>query len=89
MRIAIALFVATALPCRAADPATVEFFESKIRPVLVEQCYSCHAGKKTSGELSLETKATILKGVRTVPPSSPASRPTASSSRRSAAARAT
>ena len=32
-------------PLRAAepDPKGVEFFESKIRPVLVEQCYKCHS----------------------------------------------
>ena len=33
-----------AVTARAADPKT-EFFETKIRPVLVEQCLSCHGEK--------------------------------------------
>ena len=49
------------------DAAQVEFFEKKIRPVLVEQCYKCHsaearkAGKLRAG-LYLDTKAGMLKG---------------------------
>ena len=39
------------------------FFENKIRPVLVEYCYECHAaGKKIRGGLSLDTKEGLLKG---------------------------
>ncbi|MED6314297.1 MAG: DUF1549 domain-containing protein, partial [Verrucomicrobiota bacterium] len=34
-----------------------EFFEKRVRPLLVAKCYQCHAGTKTSGGLSLETKA--------------------------------
>src|SRR5262249_2947893 len=42
----------------------IEFFEKKIRPVLVEHCYSCHstAAKKTKGELALDSKAALDKG---------------------------
>jgi hypothetical protein len=29
----------------------LEFFESKIRPVLVERCYECHSGQTKPGEL--------------------------------------
>ena len=49
---------------RAADiPANIEFFESKIRPVLVEQCYSCHNSVKTAnGGLALDDRASLLKG---------------------------
>ncbi len=57
----------------AADPAgkptaaAIEFFESKIRPVLVEQCYSCHSGeslekKKLKGGLRLDSAAAIRTG---------------------------
>ena len=35
----------------------VEFFEQHVRPLLVEHCYSCHAGKKRRGGLSLEHRA--------------------------------
>ena len=39
-----------------------EFFEKQVRPLLVAKCYQCHAGKKQSGGLSLETKAGWAKG---------------------------
>lgn len=35
--------------------ADVEFFEKQVRPLLVKRCYSCHAGTKARGGLSLET----------------------------------
>ena len=41
----------------------VEFFEKKIRPLLVENCYACHSAKTTaSGGLKLDTKESVLKG---------------------------
>ncbi|MFO0864510.1 MAG: DUF1553 domain-containing protein [Gemmataceae bacterium] len=49
------------------DPKHVEFFESKIRPVLVEQCYSCHSAeaKKVKGKLLLDTRDAMSKGGET------------------------
>src|SRR6266567_6499337 len=50
---------------RAQIPADqVEFFEKKIRPVLVEKCYACHSTKTAQpmGGLRLDTR----DGVRTV-----------------------
>ncbi len=46
------------------DPAGIEFFEAKIRPILVEQCYKCHGEKseKIRGGLLLDSKAGVLKG---------------------------
>lgn len=40
------------------------FFENKIRPVLVEHCYSCHslAEGEASGELLLDSAATFRRG---------------------------
>ncbi|MBI5757263.1 MAG: PSD1 domain-containing protein [Planctomycetales bacterium] len=50
----------------AAPPPTtegLEFFEKRIRPVLVENCYECHsAGKKTKGGLALDTRDATLRG---------------------------
>ncbi len=55
-----------ALPVRAAepDPKGIEFFENKIRPVLVEQCYKCHSVQvgKSKGSLTLDTREAVLKG---------------------------
>jgi cytochrome c553 len=46
------------------DPADVEFFEKKIRPLLVEHCYECHSAKseELQGELLLDTRTGLLKG---------------------------
>jgi hypothetical protein len=47
-----------------ADPRGIEFFEAKIRPVLVERCYSCHSAdaKALRGGLLLDTKQGVLSG---------------------------
>jgi cytochrome c553/mono/diheme cytochrome c family protein len=60
------LVVFFAAPALAADSkptaAAVEFFETKVRPVFVEKCLSCHGDKKQSGGLRLDSKASVLKG---------------------------
>lgn len=47
----------------------VTFFESKIRPVLVKQCYECHSVEsgKSKGGLTLDTKQGIRTGGDTGP----------------------
>ena len=47
--------VGTVAGASEVDPADLEFFESKIRPVLAERCYECHGGdpKKIRGGLVL------------------------------------
>src|SRR4051812_5603897 len=51
---------------RAADPAPdgVEFFEKKIRPLMVENCYKCHSAgaQKLKGGFRLDAKDLALKG---------------------------
>jgi hypothetical protein len=46
------------------DPAGVQFFEAKIRPVLAQHCYECHAArtKRPKGGLRLDSRAGLLKG---------------------------
>ncbi len=67
----LALVVVIGLPAvgTAAGGDGIEFFEKKIRPVLVEHCYKCHsaAAKKDRGGLALDTKAGVLKGGDTGP----------------------
>ena len=50
-------------------PQQTEFFESKIRPVLVEHCYKCHSAEavKVKGGLLLDTRDGVLKGGDTGP----------------------
>ena len=47
-----------------SDLAQLDFFEKKIRPVLVESCYECHSvdAKKVKGGLYLDTADALLKG---------------------------
>jgi hypothetical protein len=42
-----------------ADSAKLAFFESKVRPVLIEHCYECHSAesKKVKGGLLLDSRA--------------------------------
>src|SRR5262249_46542465 len=46
----------------AETPEGVEFFEEKVRPVLVEHCSKCHGGEKVRGNLRLDSRASLLKG---------------------------
>src|SRR5947199_7027431 len=47
-----------------ATPEQLAFFEKSIRPVLVKECYSCHAttAEKVRGGLTLDTRDGIRKG---------------------------
>jgi mono/diheme cytochrome c family protein len=42
----------------------LKFFESKVRPILVANCYGCHSvsGGKAKGGLKLDTRDAMLKG---------------------------
>ena len=41
----------------------LEFFESRIRPVLIEHCYSCHnSTKAAAGSLALDSREGVLRG---------------------------
>ncbi|MFL5341995.1 MAG: DUF1553 domain-containing protein [Gemmataceae bacterium] len=53
----IALTAAT-----AGEPQGLEFFETKVRPLLVEQCQPCHGAQKQKGDLRLDSRPALLKG---------------------------
>src|SRR5205807_2713432 len=58
-----------AAPAAPPDARGVEYFEQNVRPILVEQCYQCHAAdaKKLRGGLLLDTRAGWQKGGDTGP----------------------
>jgi hypothetical protein len=60
-----------AVATHAAEPtkAQIEFFESKIRPVLANNCYKCHStsSEKVKGGLLLDSREALLKGGDTGP----------------------
>lgn len=61
--LALLLFVGSASAC-ADDPAGIEFFEAKIRPVLVQHCYECHSAesKPLKAGLRLDTRESMRQG---------------------------
>ncbi len=48
----------------AASSEGIEFFESKIRPVFIRECYGCHSKKtgQSRGGLQVDTKSGLLLG---------------------------
>jgi len=57
---------------KTPDRKGLDFFESKIRPVLIRHCYQCHSAKAAAtkmlkGGLQLDTRDGILKGGETGP----------------------
>jgi hypothetical protein len=46
---------------QSADAAKIDFFEAKVRPVLVTHCYDCHTDSANGG-LRLDSREALLKG---------------------------
>ncbi|GMW03120.1 MAG: hypothetical protein AMXMBFR84_42560 [Candidatus Hydrogenedentota bacterium] len=46
----------------AFPPEAIEYFETRIRPVLAEHCYSCHGPETQKMGLRLDSRTSILKG---------------------------
>lgn len=71
--LATAFIFAGAVSSFAADgavsPADLQFFESKIRPILIENCYQCHSREadKVRGGLLLDSREGVLHGGSTGP----------------------
>lgn len=44
------------------DPARVEFFEAKVRPLLVANCVGCHGPEKQKAGLRLDSRPSMMRG---------------------------
>src|SRR5262249_56614780 len=44
------------------DPKAIEFFEKQVRPLLADNCLSCHGPMKQRGGLRLDSRAGMMKG---------------------------
>ena len=61
-------FATVSIRVRGGEPdsktqaAREQFFEQNVRPLLAENCYSCHGDKKQKGGLRLDSLEAILKG---------------------------
>lgn len=55
--------------CALSEDANMEFFEKKIRPVLVDYCYKCHSAEtdEPAGGLLVDTRQGIRAGGETGP----------------------
>ena len=74
IRLLLLLITFFLVPVRAAEnekqeaktfsAADLEFFESKVRPILVKRCYECHSAEKADpqGGLRLDSQAAAMKG---------------------------
>ena len=62
--LAVAGWLLTAAVANANDRQGMAFFESKIRPLLVEHCYDCHSQEsgEASGGLRLDNADAMLRG---------------------------
>ena len=62
--IVLALACGRATADATQDKAGLELFETKIRPILAEECFSCHSvkSKPPQSELALDDRAAILHG---------------------------
>jgi Protein of unknown function (DUF1549)/Protein of unknown function (DUF1553)/Planctomycete cytochrome C len=54
------------LPAQTSPAASPDFFETKIRPVLANNCYSCHTGSQLGG-LRVDSRENMLKGGKSGP----------------------
>jgi hypothetical protein len=67
LALALAATFALFQAASGADPAHLEFFETQVRPLLVEHCYKCHSedaarAGKLKGGLLLDTRDGVQKG---------------------------
>jgi cytochrome c551/c552 len=61
------LFFTPVLPGQEKPSDGIDFFETKIRPVLAEHCFSCHGPKKHKAGLRLDSAAHFFKGSESGP----------------------
>src|SRR5262249_37021680 len=59
-----ALGIAAVARAEPAGPSrqAAEFFESKVRPLLADNCFTCHGPKRQQAGLRLDSRAALLKG---------------------------
>jgi mono/diheme cytochrome c family protein len=60
------LFAVMAVLCLNAADSPADFFETKVRPVLARNCFSCHTQSKLGG-LSMTSREDLLKGGKSGP----------------------
>ncbi len=59
---AISLCLSAGARAEDAERAAADFFETRIRPLLVEKCFRCHGPDEQEGGLRLDSRGGILSG---------------------------
>ena len=62
---AVAAVLVAAAPTFCADPAS-DYFETRVRPILAKNCYTCHTDAKMGG-LQLDTREHAMAGGKAGP----------------------
>src|SRR6476661_10534455 len=63
----IVLYLATTvLGCAQQANEKIEFFEARVRPVLANNCFSCHTDSKLGG-LRVDSRVALLQGGKSGP----------------------
>jgi hypothetical protein len=57
----LGLLAATCVLSAAQSANSVEFFETRIRPLLAEKCFACHTQARLGG-MQIDSRETLLKG---------------------------
>lgn len=60
----LTIYLLRVIGTRAEGTADLEFFEKRVRPILVDRCYRCHSSQaeKLKGGLALDQRTALLKG---------------------------
>ena len=65
LKIAAFCWLLTSVRVMAFDPPTpadADFFEAKVRPILIARCQECHVGEKAKSGLRLDSREALLTG---------------------------
>src|SRR5829696_8001739 len=60
-RFVLAAAIGASLYAQGVEPASPEFFETKVRPVLATSCFGCHT-ETAMGGLRLDSPEALAKG---------------------------
>src|SRR5262245_48135875 len=66
----VALLLVSGICCFGQGLEPADFFETRIRPILVANCFTCHTHSKLGG-LQLDSRAALLKGGKSGPAIAP------------------
>jgi hypothetical protein len=58
----LGLCIAGTVPAAEPTPEALEFFETKVRPVLADRCFKCHGPEKQKASLRLDSRGALTAG---------------------------